>query len=239
MGMFQRIARAATMGAVAVLLAAPVAVAEQGGRYWIPSTANPAQYSEPTATSPAPYPEPTASIPAPYSGSIKTKPARHERWLARNSTKRFATRQVRKRSPLAAMAAIPVSRAHRLILQVNTNDPAAMNFTLNNASNVAQHYKEIGEKVKIEVITFGPGLHMLRDDTSPVKARIRANGAEYTGGIVQGLRQHPRKNASSRGQGHTDCRSGAGGEVRRGARDGTAGGGLDLCKTVTEASRQA
>jgi intracellular sulfur oxidation DsrE/DsrF family protein len=26
--------------------------------------------------------------------------------------------------------------------------------------------------VKIEVITFGPGLHMLRDDTSPVKARI-------------------------------------------------------------------
>jgi intracellular sulfur oxidation DsrE/DsrF family protein len=28
------------------------------------------------------------------------------------------------------------------------------------------------EKVKIEVVTFGPGLHMLRDDTSPVKARI-------------------------------------------------------------------
>jgi intracellular sulfur oxidation DsrE/DsrF family protein len=26
--------------------------------------------------------------------------------------------------------------------------------------------------VKIEVVTFGPGLHMLRDDTSPVKARI-------------------------------------------------------------------
>jgi uncharacterized protein len=70
------------------------------------------------------------------------------------------------------MAAVPVSQTHRLILQVNTNDPAAMNLTLNNASNVAQHYKEIGEKVKIEVITFGSGLHMLRDDTSPVKARI-------------------------------------------------------------------
>jgi intracellular sulfur oxidation DsrE/DsrF family protein len=26
--------------------------------------------------------------------------------------------------------------------------------------------------VKIEVVTFGPGLHMLRDDASPVKARI-------------------------------------------------------------------
>jgi intracellular sulfur oxidation DsrE/DsrF family protein len=172
MGMFQRIARAATIGAVAVLLAAPVAVAEQSGRYWRPSTANPAQYSEPTATSPAPYPGPATSIPAPYSGSIKANPARHGRWLVRNSTKRFATTQVPKRPPLAAMAAVPVSQTHRLILQVNTNDPAAMNLTLNNASNVAQHYKEIGEKVKIEVITFGPGLHMLRDDTSPVKARI-------------------------------------------------------------------
>jgi intracellular sulfur oxidation DsrE/DsrF family protein len=61
---------------------------------------------------------------------------------------------------------------HHLILQVNTNDPAAMNLALNNATNVAQFYKDAGEKVKIEVITFGPGLHMLREDTSPVKARI-------------------------------------------------------------------
>ena len=87
--------------------------------------------------------------------------------------KRFATTQARKRSALAAMArAVPVFKTHRLILQVNTNDPAAMNLALNNATNVTQHYKELGEKVKIEVITFGPGLHMLRDDTSPVKARI-------------------------------------------------------------------
>ena len=47
-----------------------------------------------------------------------------------------------------------------------------MNLALNNATNVAQYYKDAGEKVKIEVVTFGPGLHMLRDDTSPVKARI-------------------------------------------------------------------
>ena len=65
-------------------------------------------------------------------------------------------------------------KAHHLILQVNTNDPAAMNLALNNATNVAQYYKDLGEKVKIEVVTFGPGLHMLRDDTSPVKARIKA-----------------------------------------------------------------
>jgi uncharacterized protein len=61
---------------------------------------------------------------------------------------------------------------HRLILQVNSNDPAMMNLALNNATNVVQYYKGVGQKVSIEVVTFGPGLHMLREDTSPVKARI-------------------------------------------------------------------
>jgi uncharacterized protein len=74
---------------------------------------------------------------------------------------------------------VPISKRHvsaktyhRLILQVNSNDPAMMNLALNNATNVVQHYKDVGETVSIEVVTFGPGLHMLREDTSPVKARI-------------------------------------------------------------------
>nr|WP_244070650.1 DsrE family protein [Bradyrhizobium sp. Ce-3] len=81
---------------------------------------------------------------------------------------------MRKRSAYARMhdPAEPKGKEHRLILQVNSNDPAAMNLTLNNATNVAEYYKGLGEKVKIEVVTFGPGLHMLREDTSPVKARI-------------------------------------------------------------------
>jgi len=49
-----------------------------------------------------------------------------------------------------------------------------MNLALNNATNVAQYYKDLGENVAIDIVTFGPGLHMLRDDTSPVKARIKA-----------------------------------------------------------------
>ena len=65
-------------------------------------------------------------------------------------------------------------KTHHLILQVNTNEPAMMNLALNNATNVEQYYKNLGEKVEIEVVTFGPGLHMLRDDTSPVKDRIKA-----------------------------------------------------------------
>ena len=86
----------------------------------------------------------------------------------------FRIALIRNRAAHAHMAeaATPNSKDHRLILQVNTNDAAAMNLALNNAMNVTEYYKETGEKVEIEVITFGPGLHMLRDDTSPVKARI-------------------------------------------------------------------
>jgi uncharacterized protein len=84
------------------------------------------------------------------------------------------TARKRNRAAFARMAepAAVKSKEHHLILQVNTNDAAAMNLTLNNAMNVTQYYKDRDEKVKIEVITFGPGLNMLRQDTSPVKARI-------------------------------------------------------------------
>ncbi len=64
--------------------------------------------------------------------------------------------------------------SHRLVLQVNTNDPAMMNLALNNAANVDQYYSDLGAPVEIEIVTFGPGLHMLRDDTSPVKDRIKS-----------------------------------------------------------------
>src|SRR5579864_8181404 len=61
------------------------------------------------------------------------------------------TRIARTRTALAHMAepAPPKSKDHRLILQVNTNDAAAMNLALNNAINVSQYYNERGEKVKI------------------------------------------------------------------------------------------
>src|SRR3979409_1825092 len=55
-------------------------------------------------------------------------------------------------------------KLHRLVLQVNTNDPAMMNLALNNATNVAEYYKDLGEKVEIEVVTSGPALHMRATD---------------------------------------------------------------------------
>jgi intracellular sulfur oxidation DsrE/DsrF family protein len=89
----------------------------------------------------------------------------------KKTTKPAKSAAAQAQKPTAfALAAEP--KQHRLILQVNTNDAAAMNLALNNATNVAQYYQKAGEPVKIEVVAFGPGLNMLRDDTSPVKARI-------------------------------------------------------------------
>ena len=77
---------------------------------------------------------------------------------------------------------VSAGKGHRLVLQVNTDEPAMMNLALNNAANVEQYYRDLGEKVEIEIVAFGPGLHMLRDDTSPVKDRIKAI-AEKTSSI--------------------------------------------------------
>src|SRR5262249_15297734 len=54
-----------------------------------------------------------------------------------------------------------------------------MNLALNNASNVVEYYKGKGEPVAIEIVAYGPGLHMLRSDTSPVKDRIAPMALEH------------------------------------------------------------
>lgn len=62
---------------------------------------------------------------------------------------------------------------HRIVIQVDQNDPDVMNLALNNAKNVIEAYRAKKEDVNVEVVAYGPGLHMLRDDTSPVKDRIK------------------------------------------------------------------
>jgi uncharacterized protein len=61
---------------------------------------------------------------------------------------------------------------HKVAIQVSQNDKAQMDLALNNAKNIIEYFKDKGETVAIEIVTYGPGLHMLRSDTSPVKERI-------------------------------------------------------------------
>jgi intracellular sulfur oxidation DsrE/DsrF family protein len=71
----------------------------------------------------------------------------------------------------ASMAAD--AKSHRVSIQVDQNDPQVMNLALNNATNIIEYYRTKNEDVDVDLVTFGPGLHMLRDDTSAVKDRIK------------------------------------------------------------------
>ena len=65
------------------------------------------------------------------------------------------------------------TKPHRVAIQVNQNDPQVMNLALNNATNVLEYYRGKNEEVEVDVVAYGPGLHMLRADTSPVQDRIK------------------------------------------------------------------
>ena len=70
--------------------------------------------------------------------------------------------------------AAEAKREHRIAFQINDNDSARMTLALNNIVNVVRHYSEKGDQVEIEVVAYGPGLHLLREDTSPVKDRVKS-----------------------------------------------------------------
>jgi intracellular sulfur oxidation DsrE/DsrF family protein len=62
---------------------------------------------------------------------------------------------------------------HKLAIHVDVNDPEVMKLAFNNARNAHELYTEWGEDVAIEIVAYSQGLHMLRDDTSPVKEEIK------------------------------------------------------------------
>ena len=75
------------------------------------------------------------------------------------------------------VAALPLARAqtpaakNRAVFQVTDNDPARWNLILNNVQNLREGVG--GEGVEIELVTYGPGILMLKADSS-VKERIAA-----------------------------------------------------------------
>ena len=68
----------------------------------------------------------------------------------------------------AALAAGRTARTH-VVIQVSDNDPAKWNLALNNVQNLQQALGK--NKVKIEVVAYGPGLNMLKAE-SKVAARL-------------------------------------------------------------------
>ncbi|MGI9384462.1 MAG: hypothetical protein ACR2PO_15015 [Methyloligellaceae bacterium] len=86
---------------------------------------------------------------------------------------------------LAAAMLVPAAPAvagdetRRVAIHVDDNDPKRMNMALNNAENLDKYYKSKGMKIEIRLVAYGPGLHMLRADTSPVKGRIEKMALQY------------------------------------------------------------
>ena len=77
----------------------------------------------------------------------------------------------------ATTAAFAEGKAHYVAIHVDENDPHVMNMALNNAKNVDAYYDAQGDTVTIELVAYGPGLHMYTDK-SPVRDRISAMSLE-------------------------------------------------------------
>lgn len=76
-----------------------------------------------------------------------------------------------------ALMAIPAigfaeTAGPKVAIHVDQNDEATMNMALNNAVNIIRHYEQQGQTATVEIVTYGPGLAMLRSDISPVASRI-------------------------------------------------------------------
>jgi uncharacterized protein len=94
------------------------------------------------------------------------------------------------------------AKPHHLLIQVNQNDPAVMNLALNNATNVLEYYRTKGEEVNVDLVAYGPGLQMLRDDTSPVKDRIKTLKEMAFPGKVQFSACNVTKEGMEKKEGH-------------------------------------
>ena len=94
------------------------------------------------------------------------------------------------------------AKPHRVTIQIDQNDPQVMNMVLNNATNVIEHYRGKNEDVDIDIVAYGPGLHLLRSDTSPVQDRIKRLKDMVFPGKIQFSACNNTKQGMEKAEGH-------------------------------------
>src|SRR5450432_2493144 len=114
--------------------------------------------------------------------------------------RRFAT--IVLLSMVFASGALAQGKPHRIAIHVDQNDPQVMNMALNNATNVIEYYRARNEDVEIDVVAYGPGLHMLRTDTSPVQDRIKRLKDMVFPGKIQFSACNNTKEGMEKAEGH-------------------------------------
>lgn len=60
----------------------------------------------------------------------------------------------------------------KIVMHVNFRDDERYGFVLNNVENICDYYREQDTALQLRVVCHGPGLHLLREDTSPVRERL-------------------------------------------------------------------
>ena len=108
---------------------------------------------------------------------------------------------------LIAMAPISASSAaddksHRDAIQIDQNDPQIMNLTLSNVINLFEYYRDKYEVVEVDIVAYGPGLQMLRADTSPVQDRVKHLKDIVFPGKIQFSVCNNTKQAMEKAEGH-------------------------------------
>ena len=103
---------------------------------------------------------------------------------------------------LASASFAADGKSHHLALHIDQNDPAVMNQTLNNATNVIEYYRGKNEEVDVDIVAYGPGLHMLRADTSPVQDRIKRLKEMAFPGHIQFSACNNTKQGMEKAEGH-------------------------------------
>ena len=64
------------------------------------------------------------------------------------------------------------AKLHKMVIQVSREDTEGMNLALGNAINAKKIYDAKGEQFQVEIVAYGPGITMFREDKSPVKDRL-------------------------------------------------------------------
>lgn len=78
--------------------------------------------------------------------------------------------------PFAAAQSAEKTAKPGVVIQVSENDPAIWNLALNNAKNLKSALGK--DKVDVEIVAYGPGIHMLEfnSEAAPRLTDARADG---------------------------------------------------------------
>jgi uncharacterized protein len=92
------------------------------------------------------------------------------------------------------------AKLHKMVIQVSREDTEGMNLALGNAINAKKIYDAKGEQFQVEIVAYGPGITMFREDKSPVKDRL-AEAKKEIPGIVYSMCGNAKAAAEKR-EGH-------------------------------------